>query len=367
MSPSAEVPEDTTTAPDTSVTAEAPKPLPDTTAILPDTSVTSVANELLPVTDTALTADTSRAAAPSPPPAKSEDAGESERRQRIVRETTVNTIDELKGRYRSPKKALFMSLVVPGLGQAYVGHYYRAAAYVLADVAMIAGWRHYVVVKHDRQVRRYRQFADENWSQSKYEDSVSQVLSIRDKEARILLTPHREFYCNYVVNRTPGQGERLFEACRDLPSTNDYSLYREVYGDANRDAEARGEFRSNFPDVHQFYESIGKHQEFISGWADANDVIFGDSSIIGTSDHRSRYIGMRAQATEYSRMQVYFMGGIVLNHIISALDAALAARFHNRALYQTEVSWYDRIRLESVLGRDSQGLPVPTVLAHIPF
>ncbi len=334
----------------------------DTVAAPSDTAAAPVAAEAVAVPDTVKAADP-KTAAPAEPSKETPD----QRRQRIVRETTVNTIDELKGQYRSPKKALFMSLLVPGLGQAYVGNYYRAAAYILADVAMVAGWRHYVVVKHDRQVRRYRAFADENWTQAKYEDSVSQVLSLREKEARTLITPHRDFYCGYVIDRATTTGNQLYTACADLEPSGDYTLFRNTYDDSELTPEERGDNRGTFYDVHQFYELVGKEQEFVAGWSDANDVVFGDSSITGGSELRGRYVEMRAKATDYSRMQVYFLGGIVLNHIISAVDAALSARYHNRALYQTEVSWYDRIRLESVVGRDSQGFPVPYVSAHLSF
>ena len=75
---------------------------------------------------------------------------------------------------------------------------------------------------------------------------------------------------------------------------------------------------------------------------------------------------MRDRANQYARMQTYFLGGIVLNHIVSALDAALAARFHNKALYQTEARWYDRVRLESDLAWEGV-FPRPTVTASLTF
>src|SRR5690606_35725239 len=144
------------------------------------------------------------------------------KRMRIVRETTVNTLDEIKGKYRSPKKALFMSLVVPGLGQAYVGqhwiNYTRGAAYLLADVALIYGWHQYVVVKQNRQVDRYRAFADRNWRQYKYEDSIQVTPRLDDLEKR---NSHRESYCESVQERQSPRGQVLYNACKN-PESSEY-------------------------------------------------------------------------------------------------------------------------------------------------
>jgi hypothetical protein len=75
---------------------------------------------------------------------------------------------------------------------------------------------------------------------------------------------------------------------------------------------------------------------------------------------------MRAKANDYARMQAYFLGGMVINHLISALDAALTAHYHNKALYQTETSWWDRIHLDG--GLAWQGfLPATTVSARLTF
>jgi hypothetical protein len=83
-----------------------------------------------------------------------------------------------RGEYRNPKRALFLSLVVPGLGQAYVGqstfNYVRAGAYFATEVTLGVLWYQYTVVKYDREVARYRRLADEHWDQRAYEAMVSQ-------------------------------------------------------------------------------------------------------------------------------------------------------------------------------------------------
>ncbi len=326
-------------------------------------------------------ADSARTAAADAAAADSA-AGKSKKRKRIVRETTVNTIDYLKGRYRSPKKALFMSLIVPGLGQAYVGqswfNYARGAAYFIGDVALAYGWHYYVGIKQDREIGKYKAFADKNWRQWKYEDSVFAY-----KESSKDLNQHRESYCDAVQSQGSSKGVLLHGGCMDPDKSSEYVSFKNEYRDTGSAAEV-GALRATFPNSQQFYEMIGKENEFITGWIDAPEMKTNDSawyavndsgaiaqdknghSILASTVFQQRYIGMRAQANSYARMQAWFLGGMVINHIVSAVDAALTARYHNKALYQSETTWYDRLHLDSRVAWDGLA-PVPTVTASFTF
>ena len=67
------------------------------------------------------------------------------------------------------------------------------------------------------------------------------------------------------------------------------------------------------------------------------------------SDHQKQYRSMRGKANDYADMQAWFFGGLILNHIISAVDAAITANSHNKALYEEELSWYDHLHFDSGL------------------
>jgi hypothetical protein len=311
-------------------------------------------------------------------------AGKPKKRKRIVRETTVNTIDELKGRYRSPKKALFMSLIVPGLGQAYVGqhwsNYARGAVYFLADAALLYGWHEYVVVKQDREINRYKHFADLHWRQRSYEDSIGKQLNATEKEKFDKRNPHRQTYCESVQEAKTESGKNKYRGCTDpIVNTSEYNSFYDFYKDyESGPVDSISAQRAAFFIPLTFYEIIGKEPEFITGWDDANDnpILFGDTTytqlnsdnkpVAPTTRNQQAYVSMRDKANEYARMQAYFLGGMVLNHIVSALDAALTAHFHNRSLYQTDVSWYDRVRLDSYVAWEG-GLPKPTMAAYVTF
>ena len=70
---------------------------------------------------------------------------------------------------------------------------------------------------------------------------------------------------------------------------------------------------------------------------------------LGSSSHMKEYRSMRSKANDYADMQAWFFGGIILNHIVSAVDAAFTANSHNKALYSEDVSWYDRLHFDSYM------------------
>src|SRR5574344_1341629 len=93
-----------------------------------------------------------------------------------VKVSKVYGIDEMKGRYKSPRRALFMSLIIPGSGQLYVGgskfNYARGGAYLAIEGALWGGWYYYSVHKYNRQVSRYRNFAKAHYNAVTYETKV---------------------------------------------------------------------------------------------------------------------------------------------------------------------------------------------------
>jgi Family of unknown function (DUF5683) len=287
-------------------------------------------------------------------------------RARVTRETTINPMDQNRGNYRNPKKALFMSLIVPGLGQAYVGQsaftYARAAFYFGTEVTLGLMWYQYTVVKYDRKTKQYRQYADQYWSQTRYEDSAFNASLIVDVESFEALNAQRENFCDAVVPRETSSGATnpIHTGCTELTDTlqtSNYQNYRNLY--ANRPY-------ASYASPVDFYALIGDYQEFVGGWDDVVGLAYSPDSISGTSARRSEYNRMRQQAQDFSRMQAWFIGGIVINHIASAVDAALTARYNNRILYEGEARWYDRVKVDGGLAFDA-GRPRTHMSARLSF
>lgn len=265
-----------------------------------------------------------------------------------VKVSKVYGIDEMKGRYKSPRKALFLSLVVPGSGQLYVGgstfNYVRGAAYLALEAGLWGSWYYYSVHKYDRQVSRYKKFAKNNFSASKYEEKIHDLrnsLDDSDEESKFVerYLSSRESYCKSIYG--------------NAATNNCYAEGKELTGDQNHIAHIRGDDFSLY-NSGSYYSNIAS-SAYVLGWNDVTDETpvsalnlskNSETVPLGISQNMKIYRGMRSKANDYADMQAWFFGGIILNHLVSALDAAWAAHSHNKVLYEEELSWYDRLHFE---------------------
>ncbi len=282
-----------------------------------------------------------------------------------VKVSKVHSIDEMKGKYRSPRKALFMSLVIPGSGQLYVGgstfNYARGAAYLALEAALWGGWYYYTIYKYDKQVNKYKKFAKNHFSIGRYEAQMRDIylnqLSDETEESRFetRYMSSREDFCKAIYGDAKASNcyvkGKLFtndKAHTDRFSvTNPQSLGQEIAS------------QKNFYDKASVYQLVSE-RSYVLGWDDVDSVALGQNLLLeeaavesivplGKSKNQSKYRDMRNKANDYADLQVWFFGGIILNHLVSAVDAAFAANAHNKELYSEDVSWYDRLHFESYM------------------
>lgn len=282
-----------------------------------------------------------------------------------VKVSKVHSIDEMKGKYRSPRKALFMSLVVPGSGQLYVGgstfNYARGAAYLALEAALWGGWYYFTVYKYDKQVNKYKKFAKNHFSIGRYESQMRDIylnqLSDETEESRFetRYMTSREDFCKAIYGDANASGcytkGKLFtndKAHTDRFSvTNPQSLGQEIAS------------QKNFYDNSSVYQLVSE-RSYVLGWDDVDSVALGQNLLLeeavvdeivplGKSKNQTKYRDMRSKANDYADLQVWFFGGIILNHLVSAVDAAFAANAHNKELYSEDVSWYDKLHFESYM------------------
>jgi hypothetical protein len=278
-----------------------------------------------------------------------EQQSEADKRKELlgnVNISKVNSMDEVKGSYKSPKKAMFMSLLLPGSGQMYVGgqsRYVRGTFYLAEEIALIYGLYNHSIYKYDKQVKKYKDFANANFSVSKYEKAMNDIYDPMYPEGNFkdLYGTERESYCKAFY------GNKAFEPCVKNFGTNATGTGGEP-SYPNDDTQ-------RFDDAA--YYLVIANEKFVLGWADANPSsnnieanLYSDSAKyipLGTSENYNDYIAMRKKATNLADRQVIFLGTIILNHIVSAIDAALSASAHNSSLYEERLSFLDRIRFGS--------------------
>ncbi|MCK5127457.1 MAG: hypothetical protein KAR42_14470 [candidate division Zixibacteria bacterium] len=184
---------------------------------------------------------------------------------------------------KSPIKAFLYSAVIPGAGQLYTGSKTKALAFFGLEVL---SWTGHIIYnkKGDDNTDTYETYANTYWSENRYENWLEMHWGVRDDDS--------------VFNNL---GYSLFT--HHLPSTN----------------------------VQQYYEMIGKYNQFVYGWDDTDYTTSDDNPHpTAASPRRLKYEGLRNDANRmYDRASTALIVTLV-NHVISGTEAALAARSHNK-------------------------------------
>jgi hypothetical protein len=236
---------------------------------------------------------------------------------RFYNPDTVQTADTLAPEIIYPGRPMLMSLIVPGLGQYYNrAPWWKTALFAGVEMAGIFGWWYWN--NQAENVRKdYEKFADQHW-----------------------------FLSYWVINTNqtpPWAGEY------DLPDFSITGTHRLTLHLSGSLAQQFGEFISSdslavypnwadHPEVtvvrdRDFYENIGKYDQFAGGWDDfqstwrivEKDV--GDSTeYIIMTDNKDRYLDKRFDSNSLLDLAKYAVSALMFNHIISSLDAVWSSR-----------------------------------------
>ncbi|MFQ6674100.1 MAG: hypothetical protein ACE5GH_04870, partial [Fidelibacterota bacterium] len=100
----------------------------------------------------------------------------------------------------------------------------------------------------------------------------------------------------------------------------------------------------------EFYENIGKYDQFVAGWDDLYDEngkegwweeqkSVGDSvEVLVMTERRNRYLDMRQEHNRILQIAGYAVTSILFNHVISAMDAFLETRRRSGPLKELNAS-----------------------------
>lgn len=212
---------------------------------------------------------------------------------------------------KSPWLAAGLSALIPGAGEFYAESYWKAAVFFAIDVAAVA-----LAISADRkgddQTAFYKDFADRHWSVVKYA-----------KYAEGLVPAGRTY--NWRVPGTEGMNEW------DRP-------WSQVnWAELNRmERDIAGYYSHTLPPYgeQQYFELIGKYPQFNQGWDDAPAAFnYGDP----LTANFLYYSGERGKANDHYTNATRFVTVAVVNHILSAVDAAWSAHLYNRAQVSTSL------------------------------
>lgn len=177
-------------------------------------------------------------------------------------------------------KNFLKSLIIPGWGQWENGHKIKAITFITAEVAGIAGYK-INYSEGESSEKEFKAYGDEHW---------------------------------YYGRMSPGVFD---ERCSPNLKTHEMPVIRDFNGDPVPDADG------NFMPIkdHHFYENISKYPEFVCGWDDILDAWEDEEKTY--TPNKLTYIKMRTHSNELYKNAQLAGTLIMVNHLISAFDAAL--------------------------------------------
>ena len=258
-----------------------------------------------------------------------------------VATTTVATDVRAQGPVKSPKRAFLMSLLVPGTGEFWAGSKKRAALFFGLEMVGLGTYLSWDGKGNDLE-DEFRARADTTYNPWNY-------LAWRDSRNSRFSSITHVLPCSSFVKAAP------------------YSSNRDAVPNAIRNCPGS--------EKQQFYELIGKYDQFVSGWGDVyrddrddgegNRVEFTevDSAENFQSATRLSYEIDRDESNKYLKRASNVLGLILVNHVLSSIDAARVARA--RGLGQDEAVIDRRTRFGVALGGSSGTTPL--LMAYRPI
>jgi hypothetical protein len=213
---------------------------------------------------------------------------------------------EISGR-KSVWLAASMSLVVPGAGEVYAESYWKAAAFFAAEVAAWSIAYSYDK-KGDRQTDFFEGFAQQHWNAYRY----------------------ARWTVDHASDIHPGFGSTTAYETMFLPNEQvDWAVLNQLERDL-------GEWYSHSLPRYgeqQYYELIGKYQQFYQGWDDADAALTTYGQITAKLTNQSTrfkyYSVERGKANDFYSTASTAVTIAIVNHILSAIDAAWSAGSYN--------------------------------------
>jgi hypothetical protein len=210
---------------------------------------------------------------------------------------------------KSVMRAALYSAVIPGTGQYYAGSIWKAALFAGIE---IAGWTVYFVntSNGDKQETQMEAYADDHWSEQKYWSRL--YYDAKRPESGIINLPGYDVD-NYDI---------IIDFDADV--ANSLRFLEEALGHTHRLPETK---------TQQYYEMIYKYlTQFGNGWEDADlyATYYGNTN--NMTAQMFTYRDMRNDMNEYYDVASIATNVILINHVLSALDAAWTAGRYNREI-----------------------------------
>jgi TM2 domain-containing membrane protein YozV len=229
---------------------------------------------------------------------------------------------------KSPFLAAVLSFAIPGLGEYYAGEQiWRGLIFTGLEVGL---WvtHNYYEKRGDDSTASFRRFTDLHASKGPYVQHMDSIISRDTGRLRLFGSYMADSNDIVSINKEEALLDSLTNYGTD-PSIKDFN------------------HRLAGKDIQQYYEMISKYEQFLPMWG-YNRANFDRAAIL--RDNMNAQYGIADG----------IVWGIIINHILSAVDAALLASDHNAKL---------RLHGDVILRPNSSGVYgyVPTANIQLTF
>jgi len=258
---------------------------------------------------------------------------------------TINFAQNLK-EYRSPRIAMLLSLLVPGLGQAYSRSYVKAGAFGAAEVAVIGAAAYLNSVAKTKRDKAY-QFADKNFHVENLRNYEIQLRGYMARDTSWVIPEFvSDYYNNEFYDAADGKQAHYYESIRDwhyTPGWNDIDPGIEAIFSLPEKDTIYGEGMSMY--LRYTREFPAEIFYIVRVMDKAGNTVNGERSL-GYSQHQADYNNMMNDSKAYYDAVNYVLYALIVNHIASAIDAGFTARAYNAWLLGRESVW-NRVSVET--------------------
>ena len=286
---------------------------------------------------------------------------------KIEEARAINFAKNLKD-YRSPKLAMLMSLCIPGLGQAYIKSYWRTGLYLAAEAAIIG----ISVMYMNKGKDKYNQatgFADRNFSATKmqtyYKDLEGFLQNLGDDPASIQTALEnisadtlKTFLHDYAA-----KNQEFYSTIKDKTYTQGWNDCQPSLAEIEN-ATPGGPLQDQPGYQNRYYrygssdpDSLGLSY-YINIKNKDNDALITDGEMqYGYSANQRTFSTLTSQSNDYYKTATTVAFILLINHVVSAVDALISANMYNADLLGRQTFWHHIEVAPGVAGRDMISAP----------
>ena len=214
-----------------------------------------------------------------------------------------------------PAKAMFKSLLIPGWGQLHnKDNWWKAIIFAGVETLGIISAVNFEN-KAERIRRDFEAFGDKHWTLERWYKNTQKIFP--DSWYNTILGTHK---LGLKINGNYYYSDKLTDLIKSYTWT-EITVIRD----------------------RNFYENIGKYDQFVGGWDDVYDDPFdsvgswytikkGNVESIILTEQKNHYRSLRHDSNILKHYSKYSVSAVMFNHLASALEAAYTANKKDKNL-----------------------------------